>query len=69
MQVLRPILSDKGAQSVVMKRFRADMATVRRAAVVGRSVDSRLTEYMMMLLIPVNCWANMTAMTAMMAGR
>ena len=69
MQVLRPILSDKGAQRVVMIRLRAETATVRRAAEVGRRAVRKLTEYMTMLLIPVSCWASITAMTAMMAGR
>ena len=69
MQGLRPILSDRGAQTVVMMTLRAETATVRRAAVVGRSSERRLTEYIMMLLMPVSCWASITAMTAMTAGR
>ena len=68
-QVLRPILSDKGAQRVVMIRFNADTAIVSRAAFVGNSEDSKLTEYMTILLIPVSCCATMTETTAMMAGR
>lgn len=69
MHVLRPILSDKGAQAVVTIKLSAETATERRVAVVGSSSDNRCTEYMTMLLIPVSCWASITAITAMTAGR
>ena len=55
MQVLRPILSDRGAQRVVINRLSPETATVRRAAEVGRRDERRLTEYMIMLFIPVSC--------------
>lgn len=68
-QVLRPSLSDRGAQRTVMTRFNADTATVRRAAAVGSKAERRLTEYIMMLLMPVSCWVAITTMTAITAGR
>ena len=55
MHVLRPILSERGAQTVVRTRFKAETAIVKMAAFVGNIVDSRLTEYITMLLIPVSC--------------
>ncbi len=68
-QVLRPILSESGAQRVVTTTFRAETATVRRAAVVGRMDERRPTLYMTMLFIPVSCCAVITTTTAMIAGR
>lgn len=68
-QVLRPMRSGRGVQRVEIMTLRALTATVMRAAAVGRSAERMLTEYMTMLLIPVNCWASMIIMTANMAGR
>ena len=66
---LRPILSGRGAHSVVMMRLRAEIATERMAAEVGRREVRRWTEYMIMLLMPVNCWVSITMITEMMPGK
>lgn len=68
-QVLRPILSARGEQRVVTKTLRTEKAMVRGPAPVGRRVERSETEYMITEFMPVNCWAAMTATTAMMAGR
>ncbi|KAI4241283.1 MAG: hypothetical protein L6R42_011317 [Xanthoria sp. 1 TBL-2021] len=67
--VFRPILSDKGAHTAVTTTLSADTATMSREAVVGRREDSNDTEYITILLIPVSCCVNITATTAIMAGR
>lgn len=68
-QVLRPMRSGRGVQRIEIMTFKALTATVTRAAPVGRSAESMLTEYMTILLIPVSCCAIITMMTAKIAGR
>lgn len=68
MHVLRPSLSDNGAQTTVIIRLRQETSTVRRAAVVGRMVERSETLYMTILLMPVNCCVSIIAMTDIIAG-
>jgi hypothetical protein len=51
-QDLRPILSGRGAQRRVTTRLMTEIKIVRRAEVVGSSCERRLTEYIIMLLMP-----------------
>ena len=68
-QVLRPSLSERGAQVRVMMTLTAETITVRREAVAGSKEPRRETEYMTMEFMPVSCWVVITATTAMIAGR
>ncbi len=66
-QAFLPSLSASGENAIVATRLVAETTTMRREAVVGRRSERSETEYMMILLIPQSCWANMTPTTATMA--
>lgn len=56
-QRIRPSLSARGAQDVVMMMLTAATATLRIAELAARREERSDTPYMTMLLMPVNCWA------------
>jgi hypothetical protein len=63
-----PILSARGAHAMVVIRFTIEIMIVRREDDIGRTPDRRETEYIMILFIPQNCWANIIPTTATIAG-
>ena len=64
----RPILSASGAQAMVVMRLMSEIRMVSKEDEIGRRPERRETEYIIMLLMPQNCCANMMPMTATMAG-
>jgi len=65
---LRPILSESGAQAMVVRRLTMEIMIVRREEEIGRTPERSETEYIIMLFMPQNCCAHMMPMTAIMAG-
>lgn len=64
----RPILSASGAHAMVVMRFTAEIMIVSSDDVIGKTPESRETEYIMIEFIPHSCWANIIPMTAIIAG-
>ena len=67
-QALRPILSGSGEHAIVVMRLAHERMIVRREEEMGRTPERRDTEYIITLLMPHNCCANMMPITAKMAG-
>lgn len=66
---LRPILSARGAQAMVVKRLMREMRMVRAEEDMDTTPFRRETEYIITLFMPQSCWANIIPRTAMIAGR
>jgi hypothetical protein len=64
-----PILSARGAHEIVVTRFTIEIMIVSSDEDIGRTPERRDTEYIIMLLMPQNCCANMMPTTAIIAGR